>query len=802
MPSPFLVFNQTMNNEFAKKRIGFQIFFRRPLALVCAVFLVSSILGFVFCLAVKFVLAISFTLGIIVCAAMCSSKKIKKRSFVGIAATLAAGVLALLLSFLYFDVYYTSGQQYVGSECEISGIVNERLYSGSYSEGYFVTVKRINGEKVFYNAILDCEYISDLQPGYEFFATVEAEELGYSDTNASDKRSQIADGYILRFVSDDEFDYDILAEDVYTFRGWLSAINRSVSLRLSMLVGGDEGILSAALLMGNTDRLPINVSRDFSRSGTTHILALSGMHMTVIIGFFDWLLTKIRVNRYVRSVLLILLSFFYLAITGFSPSATRSVIMLTLVYLSFILASTTDMTTSLFLSVSLIILLSPRSVADSGLWLSFSAVLGIIICSMVIEALFNKIDRHRRERAVDSKAPVGFLRKISRGCVNAVAISVAANIGVIFTVWLCYGETSVFSVPASVLMSPISSILLASSLGTTLIKLLGGGARILKIPIGICRISAKLMIEISEYFADFDGAVISLRFAYAGIIIVSMTLIILIMIMIKLKHKWTIILPPIAATIAFVMCTTVYTDSNVGLSQMTYLCEGENETILLTSERDSVIIDISRGGVAGVREALDIASEQGVCEVTAFALTHYHQKHISTVYKLCSSEHVGELWLPRPINEKEFGIMMSIINCAEALDVACVVYEGELEIFNGITAKISRDYIKRSTHPTITLEINAPDGNIVYVGSSAMEGKLNESINNAVSGADKIILGAHGPVLKTIYSFSEYNENLDTVLFSTDDSISYYRYGENKDILSNAIILRSAERYNLVFGEN
>lgn len=783
----------------AKKRIGFQIFFRRPLALVCAVFLASSILGFVFCLGVKYALAILFTLGIIVMAAVCSAKKISRRSFVGIAATLAAGILALLLSFLYFDIYYASGYEYIGRECEIVGVVNERLYSASYSEGYSVKLDTIDGEKVNYNVIFDCEYISDLQPGYKFRASAVAEELGYSDTDATDKRFHIADGYILRFVSDDEFDYDILEEDVFTVRGWLAAINRNISLRLSMLIGGDEGTLSAALLMGSSDRLPVTVYRDFSRSGTTHILALSGMHMTVIIGFFGWLMTKLRINRYVRSIMLILLSLLYLSVTGFSLSATRSVIMLTMVYLSFIMSSANDVITSLFLSVSLIIILSPRSVADIGLWLSFSAVFSILICSMAIDALFKKIDRRRREKSVDYKAPIGLFRKVWRGFVNATLISVSANIGVLFTVWLSYGEVSIFGVVATLLMSPISTVLLASSLAVTIIMFMGGGAVLLELSLAICRISSKLMIVIAEYFSDFDNAVISLKSTYAGIIIVSMTVIFLVMVTVKLKHKWTIILPPVAAFVAFVMCTSVYTVANEGMSRITYLREDENETIVLTSGRDGVIVDMSRGGVVGVREALDIASEQGICELSAFVLTHYHQKHISTVYKLCSCEHVGEIWLPRPVDEKEFGIMMGIINCADSLGVKCVVYEEDLVLFNGITASISRDYIKRSTHPTITMEIKSSMGNVAYVGSSVMESELQGSADMAVSNAQAVILGTHGPILKEKYSFTDYNDELELILFADDEVISYYRYDDSKELLSNIILMRGAERYEIAF---
>ena len=789
-----------MKEELLKKRIGFQIFFRRPLALVCAVFLALSVVGFLCCLAVKCVAAIILALGIMGFALACAANKISKRRFLGIATTFAAGLVALLLSFLYFDCYYENVQKYTDKKCEIVGVVEERLYSGTYFEGYAINLKYINGEKVRYKAIFECEYVSDLQVGYEFSAVVNAEDAGESATNVSDRLSQMADGYAIRFVSESEDEYNILQEDVFTVDIMLSAINRKISSVLTRLIGGEEGKLSAALFMGRKDKLDITTYRDFLRSGVSHILALSGMHMAVIMGFFSAILTKFRVNRFIRSIILILLSFAYLAITGFSTSATRSVIMLTIVYLSYMFASSPDTPTSLFAAVTVIVLLSPRSVADVGLWLSFSAVLGIIIASMGMEAFYNKIDRRRRERSVNSSSPVGPFRRIWRGFLNAIIISVAANIGVVFIVWLCFGETSVFSIPASVVMSPFATIALAGSLGVTLLSLLEVNAAILNIFIIPCRISTRIMLIISEYFSNFDGAVISLKHTYSAIIITSMTVVLVIMIIVKLKHKWTIIIPPTSAIIAFVICASMFNAANEGVSHMTYLRDGTNETILITSGYDGVIVDISRGGVSGVRMALENAAEHGVCELDAFVLTHYHQKHISTVYKICSSEHVGEVWLPMPINETEYGIMMSIISCAKSLDTACVIYDGELNLFNDMTIDISRNYIKRSTHPTIMMKINYPNKDIVYVGKSSMESALVSDIDEFVKCSEGIILGAHGPILKQQYNFSAYGNDLDFILFADDEVISYYRYEEHQNLLQKTLLLRGSEKYEIVFG--
>ena len=182
------------------------IFRRRPLALICAAFILAALIGFFIDAKLKYAATVILTGASLLAVLLFSGKKIGMRSFrLTLAATIAA-LLALLSSYLYFDALYMSAQSYIDKEHTIAGVVTERRYSNSFSTGYGVRINQIDGNPVGYKAILDCEFVSDLQPGFAFTATVTPEALGYSDYDRSDKLYAISDGYVIRCVAASEDD--------------------------------------------------------------------------------------------------------------------------------------------------------------------------------------------------------------------------------------------------------------------------------------------------------------------------------------------------------------------------------------------------------------------------------------------------------------------------------------------------------------------------------------------------------------------------------------------------------------------
>ncbi|MDF2455789.1 MAG: ComEC family competence protein [Cytophagaceae bacterium] len=152
--------------------------------------------------------------------------------------------------------------------------------------------------------------------------------------------------------------------------------------------------LVTGLLIGKRSDLEETDKQLFTTSGTIHVLAVSGMHVVLIyqcLSFIAFLL-RLRQHGIAFNLIILLLIWFYIFITGLQASASRAAIMITLVLLSKIVQRDNQNTNSLFATAFLMLLYNPYYLADAGFILSFLAVAGILIASSLdIQESTNKI---------------------------------------------------------------------------------------------------------------------------------------------------------------------------------------------------------------------------------------------------------------------------------------------------------------------------------------------------------------------------------------------------------------------------
>ncbi|MDD3878182.1 MAG: ComEC/Rec2 family competence protein [Bacteroidales bacterium] len=143
-----------------------------------------------------------------------------------------------------------------------------------------------------------------------------------------------------------------------------------------------EYALVSALLLGLKDNLDNDMRNEFSASGAMHVLCVSGLHVGIIylvLNFLFGFLDKYRKGKYFKAVLVIFFIFFYALLTGFSPSVLRAVGMFSIFTIGKTLNKNTCIYNSIILSAIIIMLLDPYNITKLGFWLSYLAVIGIII---------------------------------------------------------------------------------------------------------------------------------------------------------------------------------------------------------------------------------------------------------------------------------------------------------------------------------------------------------------------------------------------------------------------------------------
>lgn len=152
-------------------------------------------------------------------------------------------------------------------------------------------------------------------------------------------------------------------------------VGRSFEKRLP----GDEAGLLRALLLGEKEQVADSTYAAFRTIGVSHLLVVSGLHLSAFAAFFSLVLKKLCRSRPAGNLLAALGILFFLGLVGFPVSAVRSGVMLLLYLLADSLGKRADSLNSLGLALFLLCLLNPFSGGDLSLALSAFSTLGILL---------------------------------------------------------------------------------------------------------------------------------------------------------------------------------------------------------------------------------------------------------------------------------------------------------------------------------------------------------------------------------------------------------------------------------------
>ena len=148
--------------------------------------------------------------------------------------------------------------------------------------------------------------------------------------------------------------------------------------------------LVSSILLGDREKVPENLMDGFLKTGTIHFLAISGLHVGILVVTLHCLLRLIRLNTRYLAIIIILIVFIYAAITGMKAPIIRAGIMVAMYYGSFIINRRWDLPNSIAAAVFIILLINPSDLFNVGFQLSVLAVLGIIYTSNRLENFFWK----------------------------------------------------------------------------------------------------------------------------------------------------------------------------------------------------------------------------------------------------------------------------------------------------------------------------------------------------------------------------------------------------------------------------
>ena len=220
----------------------------------------------------------------------------------------------------------------------------------------------------------------------------------------------------------------------------------------------DQYAIVAAMALGDKSALTHELKDTYSKTGASHILALSGLHLGIIYALLSILVVGRRWQM-ITQVAIILSIWAFVFLVGMSASVVRSAVMLT-VYALLALGHRRKMSVNTLAFTAIIMLLiSPQALFDVGFQLSFMAV----FCILLFVPLFY---RPFSAEYLMTHRTVSWLW-------GMVAVSVAAQIGVAPLIAYYFGRFSCYFLLTNFIVIPAATAILYLSLGTLLIPSLG-----------------------------------------------------------------------------------------------------------------------------------------------------------------------------------------------------------------------------------------------------------------------------------------------------------------------------------------
>ncbi len=240
--------------------------------------------------------------------------------------------------------------------------------------------------------------------------------------------------------------------------GFIVPIRGYIRQTIDRYLNGDEASLLAGLLLGERFNLSQAVKEAFSDTGTTHVLAVSGLHAALVAFIIFIALRIIRLPKKAAGLGTIAGLLIYTMVAGASPSIVRSAIMVGMLLLGGTFERQGNSLNLLGVAGILILSFWPQALFDIGFQLSFAATAGILILTRPLEAAFYRLSANN------------ILRK---WILLPLAVSLAAQIFTAPLIALYFHRIPIISLLANLVVVPLTSMVLALGLSLTVANLLG-----------------------------------------------------------------------------------------------------------------------------------------------------------------------------------------------------------------------------------------------------------------------------------------------------------------------------------------
>jgi competence protein ComEC len=449
----------------------------------------------------------------------------------------------------------------------------------------------------------------------------------------------------------------------------------------------EDAVMLAAMVTGDRTYLTHSLRVGFERTGSFHMLVVSGFHLAIVAGCIFWIARRLRLPRLPATLVTIAASFGYALFTGFATPVQRSLWMVTLYLLgTLVYRERSPLNTVGFASLCLLAV-SPRSLFESGLQMTLLAVVSIAgVAAPLLQGTVHPYltaTRDLRLIAIDIKLPphlaqfrvtlrmiamrlqqaaserIGWrifpwaVRFVLR-CVELLVVSCVVELAMTLPMAIYFHRITVFALPVNIFILPLLAVLMPAALLTLLALLVWPAAAL--VPAAIVAVLLHFGVGLVRLFGslalgDFRIPAPLLWQSAAFCALLAATIVLARGGRWARRAAWAALL---LAAWAAVMPRPIDHPRNALLVEAIDVGQGDS-LLLITPDGKTLLVD-GGGFGGGPRQAppeFDIGEEvvsaalwsRGIRHLDAVALSHAHSDHMGGLPSVLRNFHPAELWV-------------------------------------------------------------------------------------------------------------------------------------------------------------
>jgi competence protein ComEC len=413
--------------------------------------------------------------------------------------------------------------------------------------------------------------------------------------------------------------------------GWRNFRSR-VQSNVDRVFDEDRAPMAKALLLGYKADLDPETRQQFSRSGLSHIMAVSGLHVGFVVAPF-WLiipfLWRVKYGKWAGLLMLTLLLLGYAGLTGFPASVCRASLMAWLITYGKLFHKVRNSINLTAVAACILLLIDPLQLKDVGFQLSFSAVFIILLVLPEVQRMIP--ERHRYGK--------------TGGLISIILVSVVVQAGLFPVLIWYFGEFSIAGPIANALVVPVLSFTVPAGLLFAVFTPLNDGvaqAGLMPVQYSLMWIQWVASLVGSQDFSYITSDMRSLWLFLIWLFAILMTASLRIP---SLRFKWMIFL---LISLNVFIVEQIQTKKDGLVLKVTFLDVGQADAVhIRTPGGKHILSDAGRwspSSDSGERVLLPYFRAKGISRLDAVILSHPHADHIGGVPALIREMEIGAIY--------------------------------------------------------------------------------------------------------------------------------------------------------------